>query len=352
MPNPQQPVLTTEALAANLGLSRWTVSRVLNGHPGVAEATREKVAQAMAQSGFQPSPLARGLRGAKTGTIGCCFQEVETPALAKKMAVLQDALRQAGKRAVVEMSGGDPARERDAIQHFLGWQVDGLIIVGSTLKPEDPLIQQLQTSPTPTVLIDPIDNLGLPTIRLDREFAMRQIVKQLHHAGHTRFCLVGIASDPAFEDVRLRGLRQGASDCGLDFDHDFVALADTRFNHQDYAYGAALAEKWLQLKARPNAIIALNDRLALGFQAALRKQALTAPQDFSIIGFDNLDISPWYEPALTSVDQQIDLVMRTATNLLQEASGLDQEARDQEHLIRPVLRKRASVRETLAPEKN
>ena len=343
-PKPSPPVQTTEALAETLGLSRWTVSRALNGQPGVSSATREKVVAAMAQAGFSPNPLARGLRGGKTGTVGTVFQEIESPILAKKTAALQDALRERGQRGVIELTGGDTTREAEAIRHLLGWQVDGLVLANATLAPDDPLVQQLAASAIPTVLIDPAHPLPLPTVRLDRIFAMRQVISYLHGLGHQRFCLAGFPNDRYFEPIRHEGLRKGAVDCGLDFAQAFTAISHPAFRDQDYGYGAALADAFIRLEPRPTAVMALNDRIAVGLQHALREaHNLRAPRDFSIIGFDDLDVSAWLEPALSTVNQQIPLVMQTAVNLLETATAMPPDERAQEHLIRPILKKRGST---------
>src|SRR5690606_23635790 len=100
-------VATTSALARHLGLSRWTVSRVLNGHPGVRPDTVARVRAAMDELGFTPDPLARGLRGTPTGAVGVCFSELESPILARKTATLQRLLREAGLRSLIELTNGE-----------------------------------------------------------------------------------------------------------------------------------------------------------------------------------------------------------------------------------------------------
>ena len=85
---------TTAALAKHLGISRWTVSRVLNGHSGVKAETVRRVRQAIDELDFQPSALARGLRGGQTTTVGVCFQDLDSPVMAMRAASLQQRLRE------------------------------------------------------------------------------------------------------------------------------------------------------------------------------------------------------------------------------------------------------------------
>lgn len=188
----QPAIQSTDALARHLGLSRWTVSRVLNEHPGVKEETRLKVQEAMLQLGFEPNRMARGLRGSRTMMIGICFQELDSPVLARKTAMLQHFLRKEGYRAIIELTGGDPLLEEAAIRHFLGIKVDGIVLVGSTLQTSQPIVRQLDAIPTPVVTVDPASNLPMTQIHLDRVWAMKMIIDHLHEAGHRRFCIVGI----------------------------------------------------------------------------------------------------------------------------------------------------------------
>src|SRR5210317_1314738 len=93
----------TAALARHLGLSRWTVSRILNGHPGVKEETRQRVMKAVAELGFEPNKLARSLRGGRSGLIGVSFPYLEATVLAEKGRVLKNALAEAGYRGIFEI---------------------------------------------------------------------------------------------------------------------------------------------------------------------------------------------------------------------------------------------------------
>lgn len=121
-------ISSTKDLAQHLGISRWTVSRVLNGHPEVKEESRIRVLEAAGELGFSPNAMARGLRGGPTGLIGVCFQELESPALAKKMAFLQQELRTWGFQAMIELTDGDPELEESVIRHFLSLRTEGIHI--------------------------------------------------------------------------------------------------------------------------------------------------------------------------------------------------------------------------------
>lgn len=301
---------STKDLADFLGLSRWTVSRVLNGHPEVKEETRQRVLKTARELGFSPNAMARGLRGGSTGLVGVCFQELESPALAKKTSFLQQQLRSLSFQGMIELTDGDPNLEETAIRHFLSLKSDGIILVGSTLKGDNATIQHLIKTRVPTVLVDPIHKLPFPTIHLDRAGILERIVDHLWERGHRRFALLGIESDRVLSQVRIEGIRRGLDKVQGDYDTQVTSYTAPDFGLQDYGYGYALAKIILDARDPATAWIAMNDRLVIGALSYLREQKIRVPDDVSLVGFDNLDIAAWYDPPITSVDQVIPKVFR------------------------------------------
>lgn len=309
-------ITSTKDLAEHLGLSRWTVSRVLNGHPEVKEETRRRVLDAARELGFSPNAMARGLRGGSTGLVGVCFQEIESPALAKKTAFLQQELRTMGFQGMLELTDGDPDLEESVLRHFLSLKSDGIILVASTLKANNSTIRYLIEAEIPTVLIDPIHDLPFPSIHLDRTAIMEKMVDHLWERGHRQFALLGIESDPVLGHHRTDGIRRGVEKQNVSYAQCVSSYVELGFGLQDYGYGYSLAKTVLEKGDQATAWIAMNDRLAIGALTYLREKGIAVPQDLAVVGFDNLDISPWYDPSLTTVDHVIPKLFREAVATL------------------------------------
>lgn len=303
--------------AKYLGLSRWTVSRILNGHAGVRDDTRDRVLSEMHRLGFQPNMMARSLKGAKTGLIGVCFQEIESPILAIKISHLQESLRSRGLRAVMEITSGIKEAERDIINHFFSLRVDGLILIGSGLAADDPVLARLARESVPVVLVDPQQDVLLPRVELDRHAAMALTLRHLQQRGRTSFALLGLASDPVYGRRRIEGMKITAAKLGLDWETSFLSLKIEDRMDWSYQYGYDLAQILLQLESPPRGIIALNDRVAIGAMKAIRELGYGIPKDFSLVGFDNLGISQWTEPALTSVGQNVEELIERSVGLIE-----------------------------------
>lgn len=314
-------VATTAALARHLGLSRWTVSRVLNGHGGVLPETVERVHKAMAELGFQPNALARSLRGGRSGAVGVCFQEMESPILARKVSLLQQALRGLGYRALIELTTGDQELERQAIVHFLSMQVEGIVLIGSQLAEGDPTLAMVQGQKMPLLWVDPEYKVKGDQISVNRVWSMRLVLDHLLGLGHRRIGVIGIDPDNPYGAFRIPALLAYARQRGLDAERDLVMHYHAGHLTHDYPYGWQLAAELLEKcgkHARPTALVALNDRVAIGAMAYLRSVGVDVPRQMSIIGYDNLGVTEYLSPSLTSVDHHAELLMSRAAQILAE----------------------------------
>lgn len=316
--SPEAPNFRSVGDFANfLGLSRWTVSRILNGHTGVSDDTRKRVLEEMARLNFQPNMMARSLRGAKTGLIGVCFQEIESPILARKISCLQDSLRARGLRGVMEITSGLVEAERDIINHFVSLKVDGIILIGSKLEAGDGIFKRLREESVSVVTVDAARAIPVARVELDRGMAMLLCLRHLQQRGHSSFALLGLASDPVYGARRIEGLQEAAAKLGIDWDSSFHSFQIKGRADWSYGYGFDLGQELLQLENPPRGIIALNDRVAIGAMKAIREWGYSVPNDFSVVGFDNLDIGQWTDPALTSIGQNVREMIEQAIKMVQ-----------------------------------
>lgn len=331
---------TTEALAKHLGISRWTVSRVLNGHSGVKAETVRKVKQAIHDLDFQPSALARGLRGGQTATVGVCFQDLDSPVLAMRAASLQQRLREEGYHTVIELSGASVELERGAIRRFVGQRVDGIVVIFSRLTADDPVIRLLEREEIPCFWVDPENPVPGDKVLLDRPRSMKLVLEHLSSLGHRKIALLGIDPRNRFGALRMPGLKEFAPKCGLDFVRDFNLVFHPGETKHTFEYGYELAGELIDQSAGslPTAIIALNDRIAIGAINRLREDGIRVPEDVSVVGYDNLAISEHFFPTLTTVDHQTDRLMDLAVRGLMERLGPENsELSSRESSVHPKL---------------
>ncbi len=318
---PRRParVTSTAALARHLGLSRWTVSRAINGHPEVNAETTERVKAAMRELGFVPNPFGRALRGARTRTIGVSFRELETPILVRKVTVMQKLLRERHYRPLFELieGGSDPGLE--VVRHFASMRAEGVVLVDSPVGEESaPWLEFLAQHRIPGVLLEPRGVVAHNAILLDRRAVLAQLTAHLLQLGHRHFGLLGIDRSFPLGVPRCEGVADALAAQGLTFDAcvDTIILSNRRFDAFDY--GRELAEFLLGQPTLPTALIALNDEIATGAMWRLQRAGLVIPRDLSIFGFDNLPIATQTNPRLSTVDQQVAEMIAATVEMLFE----------------------------------
>jgi DNA-binding LacI/PurR family transcriptional regulator len=272
--------------------------------------------------------LARGLRGLPSGLVGVSFPYLEATILSEKGSVLQKELHTTGYRGIFEITRGDAEMEAEVIRHFLSINVEGVVLIAPTLKPDNPVFREVQERGAGIVALDPRHKLPVSMVNLDRKKAMSLILEHLHGLGHRRFGLLGFGSDDMYREARSEGLEGASRKLGIDFQKDIIKVEEAGYSWRDYAFGEVLARKLLRMSGeQPTALICLNDRLAIGAMKALRDAGKSIPGNYSVVGFDNLPESRWTYPALTTVDQNIQAAMHRVNRVLWESIQGKREAR-------------------------
>lgn len=265
------------------GVSSATVSRVLNGQPLVKEQTRKRVEEAMRTLGYRPSHAARVLAGQRTHTLGVIFPEIDTGFFAVVLRGIDRQAAAGGYHVLTAFSRGEKD-ELEQVDRFLRERrVDALILMNISLPPS--YVKQLQKSDLPVILLDrPVRGRRLHSISLDNIQGARDSV--LHLARAHRVRRLGVITGPLDNydsQQRLKGCRAAAAACGITLRPDWMACGD--FSEDG---GYRVMQSWLKRKgALPQAVMALNDAMAIGAWQALREHGRNVPDDVRLTGFDD-----------------------------------------------------------------
>ena len=335
---------TTEALAKHLGLSRWTISRALNGHKNIHSKTVKKFKEDSIELGFQPNKLAKTLRGGKSGLIGICFDELDSPILSTKVSALQKSLRAKGFHGIIELTQGDNQLRLNAVSHLIGMRVEAILFIASKMEPSNHCYSIIENQSIPILLIDPLVLVeNVPTILLDRSKSLELSIQHLIDKGVETIACIGIDPyDNGYGTQRCSRLSSILKKCKLNQENvDFIYSHKPYSTHHTAEYGIQLAKDLLNKNPLPDGVIALNDRVAMGVIQYLRKKHLSIPKDLLIIGHDNQESSKFCYPELTSIDQNPDRMMEVASEMLVKI--LNHESPSKTTKIEPSLIPRTST---------
>ncbi|MEU9595142.1 LacI family DNA-binding transcriptional regulator [Streptomyces sp. NPDC048193] len=320
-------------VAKKVGVSEATVSRVLNGKPGVSEATRQSVLTALDVLGYErPTQL----RGERARLVGLVLPELQNPIFPAFAEVIGSALAQQGLTPVLCTQTKGGVSEADYVELLLQQQVSGVIFAGGLFAQADAPHEHyrlLAQRRIPVVLMNAaIEGLDFPSVACDDAVATEQSWRHLVSLGHERIGLVLGPSDHIPSRRRLRAAARAAGGC----------LADEFVQRSMFSLEGGQAAASRLLDEGVTGIVCASDPLALGAVRAARRRGLSVPEDVSVVGYDDSAFMTCTEPPLTTVRQPIEAMGRAAVELLaSQIQGSD--VPHSELLFEPELVVRAST---------
>jgi LacI family transcriptional regulator len=312
--SPSTPV-TLGMVAKAAGVSPSTVSRILNGTAVVSELKRQSVDDAVRRLGYVPNPVARGLAGGRTLSVGVVTQSIDSPFYGVALRGIEDELARAGYSPLFVSGHWNAVEEARCIDVLRSRRVDGLIIFSGRLS--DAALKAHARALPVVVTGRSLKAPGLFSLNFDNFEGGRLATHHLLALGHRRIAF--IAGDPGHPDAneRQRGYRAALEAAGVDFDPQLVLPGQF---HE--ASGLAAVERLLDSRASFTAIFAANDQMAFGASLALHRRLLRVPDEVSLVGFDDLSGATYCLPPLSTVQQPVyDIGRLTAVSMLQMLAG-------------------------------
>lgn len=310
----RQPRL--KELSSELGLSITTVSRALAGYSDVSAATRERVRESAERHGYIPSRAGRMLVSGSSGFVGLVVplrdSQFIDAFLGEFIVGLSQALTESGRDLAITTAAKD-RREIDVMRHVVnGQQADG-VVVNRTLIDDD-RVSYLIDQHVPFVVHGRVPGETRPHIWFDTDgaAAFDQAVRMLIDLGHRQFGLMTFSEPLAFTHFRRQGMIAALDDNGLTLPDDAIASV-ARFDEDEIGRAA---ERLLTLQSRPTAILCATDALAIKLIEVAAELSIDVPGDMSVIGFDNLPVSAYATPGITTFDQRIQDSAINVANML------------------------------------
>ena len=288
------------------GVSHQTVSRVLNDHPSLRDATRQKVLKAMRELNYRPNAAARALSSSRSRMIGILSTSSGEYGPASSVAAVETAARGRGYSVTIANADGlDPLSVNEAVNHLANLAAEGLVVVAPQTRVLAALSELSIGIPFVTLQASGTDPTG--TRELDQVVGARLATAHLVALGHTR--IGHIAGPPEWLDAsqRLAGFQDELAQHGLG-----AGLVATG----DWSAASGYRAATTLLDQGVTAIFVGNDQMALGALSAATAARLEVPGDLSIVGFDDVPEAAFYHPPLTTVRQDLAEAGRRAVALL------------------------------------
>jgi LacI family transcriptional regulator len=301
---------TLAAIAAEAGVSLPTVSKVVNGRPDVAPATRARVEQLLDQHQYARNGLRRQRR---SGLIDVVFAGLDSPWALEILRGIEEWGAGHEKAVAVSSVRHGNARPASWTSALASHHTDGVILV--TTRTTEAQLGQLRNAGIPLVVVDPANTPppDIPSIGATNWAGGLAATEHLLTLGHRRIAAITGPADVLCSLARLDGYRSALDRAGVAFDQGLVRYGD--FLQEG---GFARAVELLELPDPPTAIFAGSDQQAFGVYEAARQHGLRIPEDLSVVGFDDLPVARWASPPLTTVRQPLAEMGSAAAQMLGE----------------------------------
>lgn len=289
--------VTLSDVATEAGVSLATISKVLNGRPDVSAATRARVEELLARHGYQRRS---GTATAKTELLELVFHELDRIWSMELIDGVESVAKEHGLSVVLTVTGDRHSPGADWLEGVLRRRPAGVILVFSDLPPA--LRERLRARAIPFAIVDPAGDPSpdVPSVGSANWSGGLAATRHLIELGHTRIAAITGPADMMCSLARLDGYRSAMNSAGLRIDPAWVRFGDF---HVEGGRAEALA--LLDRPDRPTAIFAGSDLQALGTLEAARSLGLGVPEDLSIVGYDDIPLSRWVSPRLTTVHQPL-----------------------------------------------
>jgi len=305
--------VTLKDVAANVGVSYQTVSKVLTGSGEVSEGTRQRILQAVEETGYRPNAIARSLKTKRTEIIGLIVPNVLSPAWSVMTRGVEDAAAESGFQTMICDTDEKWEVEKESIATFLERRVDGLILASCPKPSEGQLASLLQLGP-PVVLLDRrVEGVKTDTVVSDNWTGAYEATQHLLRAGRKRIGIITLSLDISTGRERWEGYKAALRDSGAAVDEDLTAVGGSLFRD---GYSGVFT-LWKR-ESRPDALLICSHGMTIGVLAALKEIKVKVPRDIAIVGFDDTVWAEFLDPPLTVVAQPLYEMATTATRLLLE----------------------------------
>lgn len=310
--NQQSSAATMKDVAERAGVSTATVSRALMNPEKVSAATRHKVEQAVIAVGYSPHALSRNAKRGDSRTILILVPDICDPFFSEVIRGVEVTAAEEGYLVLIGDCAHQNQQEKTFMNLMLTRQIDGMVLLGSQL-PFDVGVEEQRNLPPMVMANEFAPEMELPTVHIDNLTAAFEAVNHLIHLGHRRIaCIAGPEEMPLCQ-YRLQGYIQALRRNNMSVDSSLIVRGDFSFEA-----GVSALKKLMSLPQPPRALFCHNDIMALGAIKEAKAMGLRVPQDLSVVGFDDIELSRYCDPSLTTVAQPRYAIGREAMLLLLE----------------------------------
>jgi len=336
-------VASLKDVARLAGVSTSTVSRVINKSMPVSEETTALVERAIRDINFKPNLLARGLRMKKAKLIGIVVPEFQSETFTNFVRFTEEYAEQHGYNIVVGCTDSNYDKEERLVESLLRRNIDGIIF--GRISDKSHTLKVLDQTRLPAVIIDrPLEREDIPSVFIDNYAAGRIVAQHLLSLGHEKFACITGPQDIAIVRERTAGFCETVRAAGKTIVDK--AVVEGTFKYES---GVAAIDFLLDTGKEFTALWAQNDYMAIGAMNRLADRGFKVPEDVSVVGMDNVQMSWMLRPKLTTIAQPLEEICRHAVDIVIRLSQQDKQTTQAKEGLVPQPQENEKIKVVLQP---
>ena len=332
------------AKICNVGIS--TVSRAINDDPGINKNTRERILKVIEECHYVPNNSARNLKMSESNTIALLIKGIDNQFFQGMLKIYEEELKKIEYSFLIHAVGEDQDDASVALELTKEKRLKGIIFLGGLMRYSQ---EKLNMLGIPYVLCTVAVNMEKPrrnslSVSIDDEKESYRAVDYLCKKGHKKIAIItGKENDYGVGKLRLEGYKRALSDNGIAYNPVLVRYMKSDLAEYSVANGYQVTKELLESGVECTAIYAISDLMALGVYKAVFEAGKRIPEDYSVMGFDGLEVAKYFHPSLTTMEQPCSQMVKHSIELLMEA--IDGEMEEKQMILDTVLQERDSVAE-------
>ncbi len=311
--------ITIKDIAKQCGVGVSTVSRAINNHPDISEETKSKIMEVIKEHNFIPNNSARNLKRLDTRTIAVLIKGIDNPFFQNMIKVFEEEVQKRKYIFVLHRVDTNQDEIEVALELIKEKRLKGIVFLGGNFSHKEDKLQMIDI---PFVLstiamTENIDKSFYSSVSVDDIDESSKAINYLCENNHTKIAiLVGYSYDESISKLRIEGYCRALKENNISINRSLIRYTPQTREAYTMENGYELTKELLASKEEFSAIYAISDSMAIGACKAIIDSGKSIPQDFSVIGFDGLDITKYYNPSITTVRQPVVRMAKETTKIL------------------------------------
>ena len=311
--------ITIKDIAKECGVGVSTVSRAINNHPDISDETKKRIMKVIRENNFTPNSTARNLKFTQTKTIAVLIKGIENPFFQKMLKVFEEEIQHRKYTFLLHRVDSNQDELEVALQLIKERKLKGIIFLGGCFSHDEKRLKQITV---PFVLstisiFDGVDKNIYSSVSVDDIKESKKAIDCLCDYGHEKISILAAQPwDTSISGLRVEGYKKALEERNIPINKNLIRYTLHEENAFTMENGYKLMKELLESEEEFTAVYAVSDSMVIGASKAILESGKKIPEDYSIMGFDGLDISYYYNPSISTIRQPVEDMAKETSEIL------------------------------------